>query len=109
MEVRYEFNEYHDENGNPIWHCKAILEGYGDFSADNASKKKVKQEAASRLLHYITDTVIETYDKFTENIFYSGECRSWSDEEKEKSKEMFAKLKTDFIEHRVWYRNREYC
>ncbi len=89
MEVRYEFTEYHDENGNPIWNCKAILEGYGDFSADNASKKQVKQDAAFGLLHYITDTVIETYDKFTENIFYSGECRFWSDEEKAKSKEMF--------------------
>ena len=59
MNVWYEFTEYHDEDGNPIWNCKAILEGYGSFSADNASKKKVKQEAASYLLRYIVMDTIE--------------------------------------------------
>ena len=59
MEVRYEFTEYHDENGNPIWNCKAFLEGFGEFSADSASKKQVKQDASLKLLHFITDTIIE--------------------------------------------------
>lgn len=55
MEVRYEFNEYHDENGNPIWNCKAILEGYGAFESDNASKKHAKQESAEKLLRFIDE------------------------------------------------------
>lgn len=80
LEVRYEFNEYHDENGNPIWNCKATLEGYGSFSADDASKKKVKQEAANKLLHFITDTVIEKSDKWDIPEIRSGDVRFWSDE-----------------------------
>ena len=63
MEVRYEFSEYHDENGNPIWNCKAFLEGYGDFFADNVSKKQAKQDVSLKVLHFITDTVIEKSDK----------------------------------------------
>ena len=53
-ETLYEFAEYHNESGNPIWNCKAILEGYGSFSANNQSKKHAKQEAALKLLQYIT-------------------------------------------------------
>lgn len=55
MEVRYEFNEHHDENGNPIWNCKAILEGFGTFESDDASKKHAKQEAAEKLLRFIDE------------------------------------------------------
>lgn len=54
-EVFYDFSEYHDENGNPIWRCKASLEGYEMFCADNASKKYAKQSAALKLLKYITE------------------------------------------------------
>lgn len=85
MEVRYEFGEYHDENGNPIWNCKAILEGFEIFSADNISKKHAKQEAAAKLLNYITTNVIE---KASNNVMFShrfsGKMAQLSDEEKEK-------------------------
>ena len=85
MEVRYEFGEYHDENGNPIWNCKAILEGFEIFSADNISKKHAKQEAAAKLLNYITTNVIE---KASNNVMvshrFSGKIAQLSDEEKEK-------------------------
>ena len=72
MEVRYEFTEYHDENGNPIWNCKAFLEGYGQFSAENISKKQVKQDVSLKLLRFITDTVIEKSDKWEIPVRYSG-------------------------------------
>ena len=72
MEVRYEFTEYHDENGNPIWNCKAFLEGYGQFSAENISKKQVKQDVSLKLLRFITDTVIEKSDKWNISVRYSG-------------------------------------
>ena len=91
MEVRYEFTEYHDENGNPIWNCKAFLEGYGQFSAENISKKQVKQDVSLKLLRFITDTVIEKSDKWEIPHLYSGMCRFWSDEEKAKNDAEFEK------------------
>ncbi len=72
LESRYEFNEYHDENGNPIWNCKVFLEGYGSFSADSVSKKQAKQEAALKLLKFIIDTKIDTSEKWTTPVFYSS-------------------------------------
>ena len=72
MESRYEFNEYHDENGNPVWNCKVLLEGYGAFSADSISKKQAKQEAALKLLQFIVDTKIDTSEKWEPPVFYSG-------------------------------------
>lgn len=72
MESLYEFNEYHDENGNPIWNCKVILEGYETFSADSISKKQAKQEAALKLLKFIVDTKIDTSEKWEPPVFYSG-------------------------------------
>ncbi len=82
MEVRYEFNEYHDENGNPIWNCKAILEGYGKFEADNASKKQAKQDASLKLLKFISETKIEQTEKWEIPTFYSGNARIWHNEGK---------------------------
>lgn len=72
MEARYEFNEYHDENGNPVWNCKVFLEGYKTFSADSISKKQAKQEAALKLLKFIIDTKIDTSEKWEPPVFYSG-------------------------------------
>ena len=92
MEVRYEFIEYHDENGNPIWNCKAFLEGYGEFSADNVSKKQAKQDVSLKVLHFITDTVIEKSDKWDIPHFYSGLTRFWTDEEKAKHEAEFNKV-----------------
>ena len=82
MEVRYEFNEYHDENGNPIWNCKAFLEGYGEFSADNASKKQVKQDASLKLLRHITETKIKKAEKPKPIVHYHGLFSLLSDEQK---------------------------
>lgn len=85
MEVRYEFGEYHDENGNPIWNCKAILEGFDIFSADNISKKHAKQEAAAKLLNHITTNVIEEVsDNAMTSYSFTGKFAKLSDEEKEK-------------------------
>lgn len=91
-DVYYEFSEYHDENGNPIWNCKATLEGYGKFSADNVSKKQVKQDAALKLLRYITDTVIEVSDGSYIPKEYHGNAFFWSDEEKAKYEAEFEKI-----------------
>lgn len=75
MEVRYEFNEYHDENGNPIWNCKAILEGYGIFEVDSESKKQAKQDAALKLLEFIAETKIEQTKEWEIPTFYCGLMR----------------------------------
>lgn len=72
MEVRYEFNEYHDENGNPIWNCKAILEGFGTFESDDASKKHAKQEAAEKLLRFIDEKKESEGQEFITPLFYPG-------------------------------------
>lgn len=77
LEARYEFNEYHDENGNPIWNCKVFLEGYESFSADSVSKKQAKQEAALKLLKFIIDTKIDTSEKWKPPVFYSGMMAIW--------------------------------
>ncbi|MCR5045069.1 MAG: hypothetical protein K6A42_00655 [Treponema sp.] len=90
MEVRYEFNEYHDENGNPIWNCKAILEGYGEVSSDNISKKQAKQDASLKLLHRITESKIEIAAKPKPIVHFLGMCALWSDEQKsEAEKKLF--------------------
>lgn len=91
MEVRYEFNEYHDENGNPIWNCKAFLEGYGEFSADNASKKQVKQDASLKLLRHIIETKIEKVEKPRPIMRFSGGCVLWTDEQKAEAEKNFYK------------------
>ncbi len=90
----YEFAEDHDKSGNPIWSCKVMLEGFGKFEADDASKKKVKQDAASKLLHYMLDTVVERVNEFEVPVFFSGGALSWSEEEKtEQTKLINLKLK----------------
>ena len=77
LEARYEFNEYHDENGNPVWNCKVFLEGYESFSADSVSKKQAKQDAALKLLKFIIDTKIDTSEKWETPVFYSGMMAIW--------------------------------
>ena len=94
MEARYDFVEYHDENGNPIWNCKAILEGYDVFSADNVSKKHAKQEAASQLLKHIANVKIEEKNDDWQNpVFWSGSLALLPDEEKEKLLKEFDELR----------------
>ena len=84
MEVRYDFTEYHDENGNPIWNCKAILEGYEIFSADDSSKKHAKQLAARQLLEHIATVVIdEKTEEWEIPHFISGNLAHFPKEERE--------------------------
>lgn len=43
----YSFNEEHDENGNPIWHCTCDLEELDEvYYGDSPVKKEAKKEAA---------------------------------------------------------------
>ncbi len=56
----YEYEETHDEDGNPIWNVKCYIdevECY--FEAESSSKKHAKKEAAFDMLQY----VLENYDK----------------------------------------------
>ncbi|MBQ8748392.1 MAG: ribonuclease III family protein [Oscillospiraceae bacterium] len=47
----YDFEETHDENGNPIWHCKChIPEKKKTCSAKSSSKKEAKKSAAYEVL-----------------------------------------------------------
>ena len=73
MEPIYDFSEYHDSDGNPVWRCTVSLEGVSEkFAAEDASKKDVKQKVASKLLRYIVDTVEEGSEEWEIPVFYSG-------------------------------------
>ena len=50
----YKFKELHDENGNPIWHCKCrISEEKKTYSAKSSSKKEAKKAAAYKMLRFV--------------------------------------------------------
>ena len=85
MEPIYDFTEYHDKDGNPIWRCNVSLEGIPkSFTAEAVSKKEVKQDAASQLLKYFVETKIEESEEWETPIFYMRGLSLLSDEEKEK-------------------------
>lgn len=47
----YDFLEYHDEDGNPIWRCTISSHGFcKNFTAEGSGKKEVKQQAALKFL-----------------------------------------------------------
>ncbi len=47
----YEFNEDHDDDGNPVWTCECHIEEYEDYYYDEASsKKEAKRLAAYHML-----------------------------------------------------------
>lgn len=80
MEPIYDFSEYHDSDGNPIWRCKISLEGVPkSFSSDGVSKKEVKQEAALQMLKYFVETKIEESEEWETPVFYAGDVRNWND------------------------------
>ena len=90
FEPRYEFFEYHDSNGNPIWRCSVSLEGMSEkFVAEGVSKKDVKQEAAGKLLHAFGETAVEESEEWKIPHYYSGFARFWSDEQKKELDEEF--------------------
>lgn len=85
MEPIYDFSEYHDEDGNPIWRCKVTLEGIPKrFVSEGVSKKEVKQEAALQLLKFFVETEIEESERFETPVFFRGSLSLLSDEEKKK-------------------------
>lgn len=46
-EPKYFFEEKHDENGNPVWHCDCNLKDLEDtFCGESSIKKEAKKEAA---------------------------------------------------------------
>lgn len=50
----YDFNETHDDNGNPIWNCEChIAEEPCCFDGTSSSKKEAKKDAAFRMLFYV--------------------------------------------------------
>lgn len=56
MVLGYQFDEYHDKDGNPVWRCSVIVEGlYGDFVAEGISKKEVKQKAAAKVVEILVN------------------------------------------------------
>lgn len=89
MEPIYDFSEYHDSNGNPIWRCTVSLEGIPkSFTSEAVSKKEVKQEAALQLLKFFIETEIEESKEWETPVFYTGGARFWSDEMKEEMKKI---------------------
>ncbi len=52
----YEFEENHDDNGNPVWtvSCR-ITEKEKVFSAVDSSKKMAKKKAAFMMLNYVLE------------------------------------------------------
>lgn len=53
----YNFEETHDNNGNPIWKCKCHIEEYKDcfFHEISYSKKDAKKGAAYSMLLYMLE------------------------------------------------------
>ena len=87
MEPIYDFSEYHDSDGNPIWRCTVSLEGIPkSFTSEDVSKKEVKQTAALQLLKFFIEIEIEESKGWETPVFYTGGARFWSDEMKEEMK-----------------------
>ena len=52
----YQFNEEHDENGNPIWHCECDVDELEKiYLGDSSIKKEAKKEAAYGALCALLD------------------------------------------------------
>ncbi len=52
----YEYEETHDENGNPVWECKCFIDEVEyNFSSVSSSKKEAKKEAAFEMLKYVLE------------------------------------------------------
>ena len=95
MEPIYDFTEYHNSDGNPIWRCTISLEGIPkSFTSEAASKKEVKQSAALQMLKFFIETEIEESKEWETPIFYAGSARFWSDEIKEEMKKL---MKNDSV------------
>ena len=62
----YVFTKYYDDNGDTLWDCKCMLEGYDDtFGIEYYSKKGAQRQAAYNMLCQLMD--IEFDDEFSNN------------------------------------------
>lgn len=53
---KYDYQETHDEDGNPVWNVKCSIEGMkNSFEAVGTSKKHTKKDAAFQMLSYLLD------------------------------------------------------
>ena len=52
----YDFQETHDNDGNPIWDCECSIEGVDHVtSAKSSSKKDAKKQAAFEMLQFVLE------------------------------------------------------
>lgn len=52
----YDFEENHDDNGNPIWTCSCSIKEYDYYYSDTSgSKKEAKRQAAYQMLLYVLE------------------------------------------------------
>ena len=50
----YEFEESHDDNGNPIWRSRCRIKEYDkSFTDTSSSKKEAKKLSALKMLRYV--------------------------------------------------------
>ena len=95
-EPSYDFTEYHDSNGNPIWRCKVSVEGIpGNFISEAVSKKDVKQEAALQLLKFFVETEVEESVEWDPPVFWHGSLALLSEEEKKQLLKEFDSYKNN--------------
>ncbi len=52
----YDFEETHDNNGNPIWECKCMIKEYNrNCVSKSSSKRESKKLSALRMLNYVIE------------------------------------------------------
>ena len=56
----YDYDESHDENGNPIWKVSCSIDEFENiYTIESSSKKLAKKEAAFEMLNYVLDNYEE--------------------------------------------------
>lgn len=52
----YDFEEVYDNNGNPIWKCKCVINEYSrSYVSKSSSKKESKKISALKMLNYVIE------------------------------------------------------
>ena len=53
---QYEFEETHDDDGNPVWDCECSIEEIEEvMCGESSSKKDAKKQAAFEMLQYVLE------------------------------------------------------
>ena len=60
----YNFKEYYDYDGNPVWYCECFVNGFGKTYGDYTSKKCGKKDVAYELLKSLMERIFTTYDEY---------------------------------------------